>query len=117
MPDGMAVVGSARLPVITLFEIVTVAPLAGGLLAGKDRRGISTPPPMAHTPATPKIGTDRGLERAIPPVIVTPLIDTTGSRVAPKAPIVSTWRPPRMMVDDAPGPWILRLVTILTPPL
>ena len=102
---------------ITLFEIVTVAPLAGGLLAGKDRGGISTPPPMAHTPATPKIGTDSGLERAIPPVIVTPLIDTTGSRVAPKAPIVSTWRPPRMIVDDAPEPWILRLVAILTPPL
>ena len=102
---------------ITLFEIVTVAPLAGGLFAGKDFGGISTPAPIAHTPAIPKSGTDSGLERATPPVIVTPLIDTTGSCAAPRAPIVSTCLPPRMIVDDAPEPWILTLLRMLTPPL
>src|SRR5215469_8293533 len=89
MPEGTAADGSAMFPLIALSEIVTVAPLTGGPSAGRAFGGISTPPPAAHTPSFPQTGTDIGLDRARPPVIVTPLIDTTGSPEAPKAPIVS----------------------------
>ena len=34
------------------------------------------PPPAAQTPALPNSGTDTGLDRASPPVTVTPLIET-----------------------------------------
>src|SRR5215472_10353561 len=92
MPAGTVADGSARLPVITLSEIVTFAPGTGaGPAAGMSCGGISTPPPAAHRPGTPKTRSDTGLERATPPVIVTPLTDTAGSLEAPKAPMVSTW--------------------------
>src|SRR5271165_6143046 len=98
MPESTSAVGSARLPVITLFEIVTVAPPEKPAFGG-----MSTPPPVAHTPGIPKKGIDSGLVCATPPVIVTPLIDTVGSVVAPNEPIVSTDPPPPLMVV-APGP-------------
>jgi hypothetical protein len=62
--------------VITLLEIVTVAPPVR-----EASGGISMPPPAAHCPATPKNAdcVDAGLDRATPPVIVTPEIDTVGS--------------------------------------
>jgi len=44
MPESIAVNGAARLPVTTLFAIVTVAPTAK-LAAG----GTSIPPPSANT--------------------------------------------------------------------
>ena len=78
IPESTSAVGSARLPVITLFEIVTVAPPEKSAFGG-----MSIPPPVAHTPGIPKKGIDSGLVCARPPVIVTPLIATVGSVVAP----------------------------------
>src|SRR5580704_11090486 len=92
-PAGIVPLGSAWLPVITLSEIVTLAP--GPRCAPG---GISIPPPAAQTPAFPVNGIDSGLDRATPPVIVIPLIDTVGSLDAPNMPIVSTCLPPRMRV-------------------
>ena len=77
-PSGRAWVGSARLPVMTLLEIVTVAPPVKSAFGG-----ISTPPPRAITPSSPVNGTDSGLDRATPPVMVTPEIETVGSAEAP----------------------------------
>src|SRR5262249_3648644 len=68
-PAGIARTGSAMLPVITLSEIVTVAPLTGSPSAGTACGGISMPPPAATTPFFPQYGTDSWLERARPPVI------------------------------------------------
>lgn len=73
------------------------------------------PPPAAHTPAFPVNGIDSGLDRATPPVIVTPLIETAGSLDAPKAPIVST-EPPPMIVAADPAPSRNTLLVIVTPP-
>ena len=61
-------------------------------------------------------GIDSGLDRATPPVIVTPEIETVGSVNAPKAPIVSTDPPPRITVELAPAPTSLTLTSIVTPP-
>ena len=92
-PESTSAVGSARLPVITLFEIVTVAPPEKSAFGG-----MSMPPPVAHTPGIPKNGIDSGLVCATPPVIVTPEIETVGSVVAPNEPIVTTDPPPLMIV-------------------
>src|SRR3984885_11859034 len=78
IPEGTLVLGLARLPEITLSEMVTVAPSAR-LAPG----GISMPPPAAQAPALPSSGTDTALDRASPPVIVTPLIEPVGSLAAP----------------------------------
>jgi hypothetical protein len=63
---------------MTLFEIVTVAPPVKAAFGG-----ISMPAPSAMTPASPSNGIDTGLDRAAPPVIVTPEIETVGSVDAP----------------------------------
>src|SRR5213078_192033 len=97
-PNGSACVGATRLPLTTLFEIVTFAPLRKSASGG-----ISTPPPSAITPSSPTNRVDSGLDRATPPVIVTPSIETVGSLDAPKMPIVSTEPPPLMIVDSAPA--------------
>src|SRR6516165_85151 len=110
-PTGRAWVGSARLPVMTLLEIVTVAPPLKSAFGG-----ISTPPPRAITPSSPVRGADSGLDRATPPVMVTPEIETVGSVDAPKTPIVSTEPPPRSTVEPAPAPVIFTLTSIVTPP-
>src|SRR5436309_698684 len=92
-PKGTVSVGATRLPVITLFVIVTVAPPLKSALGG-----ISTPPPAANTPSCPTNGVDSGLDRVMPPVIVTPSMETVGSVDSPKAPIVSTGPPPLITV-------------------
>ena len=63
---------------MTLLESVTVAP---PVMAASG--GIYTPPPVAYTLSAPVNGIDSGLDRVIPPVMVTPLIDTVGSLDAP----------------------------------
>ena len=65
--DGTVSVGATRLPVTTVFVIVTVAPTAKSAPGG-----ISTPPPAAKTPSWPKNGVDIGLERddAIAPMFL-----------------------------------------------
>ena len=73
-PKGAVSLGATRLPVMTLFAIVTVAPPLKSALGG-----ISTPPPAAKTPSWPVNGVDSGLDRVTPPVIVTPSIETVGS--------------------------------------
>jgi hypothetical protein len=78
--------------------------------------GISTPPPAANAPSTPVNGTDSGLDRVTPPVMVTLLIDTVGSLDAPKVPMVSTGPPPRIMVAADPAPRSWTLVVMVTPP-
>src|SRR5512133_1718029 len=79
-PNGAVPLGATRLPVMTLFAIVTVAPPLKSALGG-----ISTPPPAANTPSWPVNGTDSGLDRVMPPVIVTPSIETVGSAEAPNS--------------------------------
>src|SRR5262249_62149743 len=78
--------------------------------------GTWMPPPAAQAPALPVHGTDSGLERVTPPVIVTPLIETVGSLEAPKVPIVITGPPPLMTVLPAPAPASLTLTLIVKPP-
>ena len=116
-PDGQGGPGTLRLGAtlfarIALCEIVTVAP-GPKLTLG----GISTPPPVAKAPASPKNGTDTGLVRETPPVMVTPLMDTVGSVGAPNVPMVSTGPPPRMVVDPFPDPTRFRLEAIVKPPV
>ena len=110
-PKGAVSLGATRLPVMTLFAIVTVAPPLKSALGG-----ISTPPPAAKTPSWPVNGVDSGLDRVMPPVIVTPSIETVGSDEAPNSPIVSTGPPPLMIVRLAPAPTSLTLTSIVTPP-
>src|SRR5437762_9087472 len=110
-PDGTVLSGATRLPRITLSAIVTVAPPVKSAFDG-----ISTPPPKAMTPSSPVHATDSGLDREIPPVIVTPMISTVGSTVAPKVPIVMTVPPPRMTVELAPLPRSRTLFAIVKPP-
>src|SRR4029079_18333852 len=68
---GTVSLGATRVPVMTLFEIVTLAPPLKSSLGG-----ISTPPPAAKTPSCPVNGVDSGLDRVTPWVIVTPSIET-----------------------------------------
>ncbi len=98
-PIGTRTSGATRFPVITLREIVTVAPPEKSAFGG-----ISIPPPAAKTFAAPVNVTDIGLECVRPPVTVTPATDTVGSCVAWKRPIVITDRPPRTTVRPAPAP-------------
>ena len=110
-PDGTVCVGATRLPVITLLVMVTSAPPLKSALGG-----ISTPPPRAKTPSTPRNGIDSGLDWAKPPVMVTPVITTVGSTSAPYSPIVITEPPPLMMVAFAPLPSRRTLFVIVMPP-
>jgi hypothetical protein len=91
--------------------MVTVAPtpFADG--------GISIPPPSAMTPAAPVLGIEMELERATPPEIVTPSMDTVGSVGALYLPMVRTLSPPLMMVERASVPTIPTLTSTVTPPL
>src|SRR5216684_1951603 len=110
--NGTVSLGATRLPVMTLFVIVTVAPPPKSLHAPPLKSvlgGTSMPPPAAQTPALPVHGTDSGLERVTPPVTVTPSIETVGSLAAPKVPIVRTGPPPLMIVRPGPAPVRLTL--------
>src|SRR5262245_41795002 len=108
---GTVSLGATRLPLMTLFAIVTVAPPLKSALGG-----ISTPPPAAKTPSCPVNGSDSGLDRVTPSVIVTPSIETVGSDEAPNSPIVTTGPPPLMTVLLAPAPTSLTLASTVTPP-
>src|SRR6188474_2423871 len=77
--DGVVDSGAARLPVMRLSSIVTVAPMPSA------DAGTSIPPPVT------KKGS--GFDVLRPPVIVTPLIVTVGSTVASASPIVKTGAP------------------------
>src|SRR5215213_11148070 len=110
-PEESAREGAARLPVMTLFLMVTLAPFARSAFGG-----ISIPPPSAKIPSWPAKAVDSGLERATPPVIVTPSMETVGSVVAPKDPIVAPVTPPRMMLAPAPAPTSLTLISMVNPP-
>src|SRR6266567_5052781 len=103
-----AAAGSAAFAVMTLLVMVTVAPPLKWALGG-----ISTPPPNAESWQWP---TDSGVERVTPPVMVTASIETIGSVVAPKDPIVITGPPPLMAVETAPAPTIFTLTPIVKPP-
>src|SRR5580700_4548714 len=92
-PASTEVVGAAVLPVMTLFEIVTVAPVAK-FAAG----GTKMPPPSAITPSSPTSAVDTGLDPVTPLVTVTPRIATVGSVVAPNIPTVITGPPPLIIV-------------------
>src|SRR5580692_7549400 len=118
MPESILAVGSTLLPVMTLSETVSVAPT-------KDASGgTSIPPPAAHRPSSPKIAVDPGLVWAMPPVMVTPRIETVGSLEARTSPIVSTLvvnpsastPPPLMIVALGPAPTICTLTSTVTPP-
>src|SRR5947209_4003079 len=110
-PKLTVVVGATRLSVITLFEIETVAPPLKSAFGG-----ISMPPPIAITPAVPTNLVDSGLDRATPPVMVTPSTETVGSLDAPRVPMVSTEPPPLMIVTLGPAPTRLTLLSIVMPP-
>src|SRR5215467_8872019 len=103
-----AAAASAAFAVMTLLVMVTVAPPLKWALGG-----ISTPPPNADSWQWP---TDPGVERVTPPVMVTASIETVGSVVAPKDPIVITGPPPLMAVEPAPAPTIFTLTPIVKPP-
>src|SRR5215210_727893 len=100
-PRGADVAGVWRLPVMTLFLIVTVAPVLPPAAAG-----ISIPPPLLTAPML--VWT--------PPVIVTPAIETVGSVMAPRTPIVSTGCPPLRIVFADPAPMIFTLTRTVAPP-
>src|SRR5262245_56653901 len=111
--------GATRLPVMTLLLIVTVAPPPNSLHAPPLESvagGTCTRPPAAHTPSLPVHGTDSGLVRVSPPVIVTPSIETVGSLAAKISPIVITGPPPLMVVRPGPAPASLTLTSIVKPP-
>src|SRR6266849_617319 len=117
--NGTVSFGATRLPVMTLLLIVSVAPPPKSLHAPPLKSvlgGTSMPPPAAQTPAFPVHGTDSGLERVAPPVIVTPLIETVGSLAAKIWPIVMTGPPPLMIVLPAPAPIRLALTSTVKPP-
>src|SRR4029453_17353511 len=95
-PTGAVALGATSLPLTTLFAIVTVAPPLKSLFGG-----ISMPPPNAMTPSPKKV---RQLVRVLPPVIVTPLIETVGSVAANAFPMVTTGPPPLMIVSPAAAP-------------
>src|SRR6266849_4676362 len=120
-PKDAVLLGATRLPVMTLLVIVTVAPPPNSSAAHGPPRsvlgGTSMPPPAAHTPSFPAHGTDSGLERVTPPVIVTPPIETVGSLAAKIWPIVITGPPPLMIVRPGPAPTSLTLLSIVKPPL
>src|SRR5438445_13112491 len=109
-PESIAVVGATRLPVMTLFVIVTVAP-GEKFAAG----GTEIPPPTAITPGPTNASAK--LECVTPPVMVTPLIETVGSPAALKVPIVITGPLPVIVVAPAPAPLRLRFLSIVKPPL
>ena len=94
------------LPLMTLSEIVTVAPMVLSAAAG-----INTPPPAAKNPEP---NCDSGFESLKPPVIVTRLIETVRSAVP--SPIVITGPPPSMVVAPADLPTRLTLLSIVIPP-
>src|SRR5262245_40377398 len=110
-PMGAVSLGATRLPVMTLFAMVTLAPPLKSALGG-----ISTPPPAATTPSWPVNGSDSGLDRVMPSVIVTPSMETVGSDEAPYSPIVTTGPPPLMTVLLAPAPTSLTLTSTVNPP-
>src|SRR5207248_2294161 len=104
-PDGEGDVdwGAARLPVMRLSSIVTVAPMLPLADAGT-----SMPPPAVKEGA--------GFDVLTPPVIVTPLIVTVGSLGASASPIVTTGPPPLMIVVSTPAPINFRFLSIVIPP-
>src|SRR5262245_10141926 len=117
--NGTLSLGATRLPVMALFVIVTVAPPPRSLHPPPLKSvlgGTSMPPPAAQTPSFPLHGTDSGLERVTPPVIVTPLIVTVGSLAAKIWPIVITGPPPLMIVEPGPAPVSVRLLSMVNPP-
>ena len=95
-----------RLPLMTLSEIVTVAPIVLSAAAG-----INTPPPAVKKPVP---NCDSGFESLKPPVIVTRLIETV--RLAVPSPIVITGPPPSIVVAPADTPTRLTLLSIVIPP-
>src|SRR6188472_1230720 len=110
-PNGSAVVGTARLPLMMLSLTVTVAPRlnpAAGLTL--------SPPPAANTPLTPTKACDSPLEVVTPPLIVTPVITTVGWFAARKSPTLTTGPPPRIVVASAPAPTSLTLLVIASGP-
>src|SRR5437588_7411737 len=67
-PTGAVALGATRFPVMTLFEMVRVAPPLKSAFGGT-----WTPPPSAITPLPRPVAQ---LDRVTPPVIVTPSIFT-----------------------------------------
>ena len=104
-PGGRNCCEATVLPVMTLSEIVTVAPVWNG---NDPAWGMRTPPPCV----TAWSGTDV----LTPPVIVTSLIETVGSVAANSTPIVSTGPPPLIVVRADPAPTICTLFVTATPP-
>ena len=95
-PGGMDEFDVTVLPVMTLFEIDTVAPvpLNGGWSSWEV--GIHTPPP--------NVTFESGCELLTPPVIVTPSIVTLRPSGAVARKIVTTGPPPLMIVSSRPRP-------------
>ena len=104
VPPGTAASGEARLPVMTLSAIVTVAPRPKFSAIS-----MKTPPPSAANVSSALLVTS-------PPVMVTPLMDTVGGSGARACPIVITGPPPSMIVACAPAPTSWTLASIVIPP-
>ena len=110
-PKGTVSVGPTRLPVISLFLIVTAAPPLKSAFGGT-----SIPPPVATTLGASTQAIDNGLVCVTPPVTVTPSMTTVGSVAAPNVPMVMTGPPPLMIVRPAPAPMSLTLTSTVIPP-
>src|SRR5262245_44420402 len=95
-------------PVITLWSIVTVAPvpLNGGV--GSCDVGIQIPPP--------NVTSGSGCESLTPPVIVRPLIETVSPAASCSRKMVRTGPPPDTTLAFEPAPTMATLLSIVTPP-
>src|SRR5919198_2149580 len=95
---------------MTLFRIVTDAPVAPGPGVGGAEGVIAIPPPAATSWP--------GNALLTPPVTVTPVIVIVGrfGLHGNGAPIRITGPPPLMIVDDAPAPTRSTLTLTVTPP-
>ena len=108
-PGGTATRDVTVFPVITLSAIETVAPVALNGGSGICATGIQTPPP--------NVTSGSGLESLMPPVMVTPLIDTVSPAGSTSRKIVSTGPPPLIVVAFAPAtPTRCTLTSIVMPP-